>query len=312
MIAVLSSSLLEGSPLADRPSSPDPSSSDREGTEPAPPGVRAQFGRTRSAISGLVSAHFKLLAAELSEIMGEVKRVAALAGVALVLLFLAGMVATIGSVLWLDEWIFGSIGWGALHGSELLIAVAVTLVLLIIPASARRIGLAFFVALVVGVAVFVILWLTLTSRAWGWVGSTFFGGLTWPFDGHVISAADRPIAVGVIVLAVLFGLVGVLIGLALGSGLFNRIAAALGVGLIAAFVGCLVGALTGVPMSWGIGVAVGLAVLLAVWPVLAAIFVLQKADFEALKNRFIPKQTIETTKETIEWVREQMPLGRKS
>jgi len=26
----------------------------------------------------------------------------------------------------------------------------------------------------------------------------------------------------------------------------------------------------------------------------------------------LPNQTIETTKETIEWVREQMPLGRKS
>ena len=298
--------------MADRPSSSDPPSSAREGTDPAPPGVRAQFGRTRSALFGLVSAHFNLLTAELSEIMGELKRAAALAGVALALLFLAGMVAAIGSILWLDEWIFGSIGWGALHGSELLVAVAVTLVLLILPASAPRIGLAFFVALVAGVAVFLLLWLTLTSRAWGWVGSTFFGGLTWPFDGHVISAADRPIAAGVIVLAVLFGLVGVLIGLAFGSRLFNRIAAALGVGLLAAFVGGLVGALTGVSMSWGIALAVGLAVFMAVWPVLAAILVLQKADFEALKKRLIPNQTIETTKETIEWVREQMPLGRKS
>jgi hypothetical protein len=312
MIALLSSSLLEGGPLADRPSSSDPSSSAREGTDQTPPGVRAQFGRTRSALFGLVSAHFKLLTAELSEIMDEIKRAAALAGVALALLFLAGMVAAVGSILWLDEWIFGSIGWGALHGSEFLIALAVTLVLLIIPASAPRIGLAFFVALVAGVAVFLFLWLTLTSRAWGWVGSTFFGGLTWPFDGHVISAVDRPIAAGVIVLAVLFGVVGALLALAFGSSLFNRIAAALSVGLLAAFVGGLVGALTGVPMSWGIAVAVGLAVLLAVWPVLAAILVLRKADFEALKNRLIPKQTIETTKETIEWVREQMPLGRKS
>ena len=298
--------------MTDRPSSSDPSSSARGDTDQAPPGVRAQFGRTRSALFGLVSAHFALLTAELSEIMGELKRAAALAGVAIALLFLAGMVASIGSILWLDEWIFGSIGWGALHGSEFLIAVAVTLVLLIIPASAPRVGLALFVSLIAGVAVFLVLWLTLTSRAWGWVGSTFFGGLTWPFDGHAISAADRPIAVGVIVLAVLLGLVGVLIGLAVGSGLFNRIAAALGVGLLAAFVGGLLGALTGVPMSWGIAVAVGLAIFLAVWPVLAAILVLQKADFEALKNRFVPNQTIETTKETIEWVREQMPLGRKS
>jgi hypothetical protein len=35
-------------------------------------------------------------------------------------------------------------------------------------------------------------------------------------------------------------------------------------------------------------------------------------DTDALKARFIPTATIETTKETIEWVREQTPLGRKS
>jgi hypothetical protein len=35
----------------------------------------------------------------------------------------------------------------------------------------------------------------------------------------------------------------------------------------------------------------------------------QGFDGEALKARFWPTQTIETTKETIEWLREQRPLG---
>ena len=65
-------------------------------------------------------------------------------------------------------------------------------------------------------------------------------------------------------------------------------------------------------MSWGISIAVALAVFLPVYAVLAAILVLKNADFEELKNHLLPNQTIETTKETIEWVREQMPLGRKS
>ena len=51
----------------------------------------------------------------------------------------------------------------------------------------------------------------------GWVGSTFFGGLTW-FDGHAVSAADRPIAAGVIVLAVLLAVVGAIVGLVVASG----------------------------------------------------------------------------------------------
>ncbi|MGD0862543.1 MAG: hypothetical protein ABSA21_07250 [Candidatus Limnocylindrales bacterium] len=297
--------------MANRPSSSDSPPSPGESADSRPLGLGAQFARTRTALSGLISAHVKLLFAELAEIMGELKRAVALGGIALGLLFLAGMVACIGSILWLDEWVFGSIGWGALHGSLLLIAVAVTLVLLIVPNSALRIGLGFFVALVAAVAVFLIFWLQLTSRAWGWVGSSFFGGLTW-FDGHAVSAADRPIAVAVIVLAVLFGVLGAIAGLIVGSGFLKRVAAAVGIAIAGAAVGGLLGALLGVPMSWGIAIAVALAVFLPLHTVLAAFFVLRKVNFKELKNRFIPNQTIATTKETIEWVRAQMPLGRKS
>ena len=55
-----------------------------------------------------------------------------------------------------------------------------------------------------------------------------------------------------------------------------------------------------------------LAVFLILYPALAGFFVIRSTDFGELKKRFMPNQTIETTKETIEWVREQMPLGRKS
>jgi hypothetical protein len=52
-------------------------------------------------------------------------------------------------------------------------------------------------------------------------------------------------------------------------------------------------------------------VFLLVWPALAAVLVLTHIDGKELKQRFVPQQTIETTKETIEWVREQLPLVRK-
>jgi len=63
----------------------------------------------------------------------------------------------------------------------------------------------------VAVAIGVVAGLQLKSRAWGWVGDTFFSGLAWP-DGSVISAADRPIVVAALVLAVAFAIVGVLVG----------------------------------------------------------------------------------------------------
>jgi hypothetical protein len=295
--------------LAERPSPSDPPSS-AAGAGSDPPGLGAQFGRTRSAFLGLVSAHVKLFSAELSEIMDVVKRAAALGGAAAALLFLAGLLTFVGTILWLDEWIFGSIGWGVAHGSTLLIAIAVTLALLIVPNAAPRIGLGFFVATLAAVAFGLILWLQLTSRAWGWVGDNFFANLAW-FDGHLVSAADRPIAIGVIVLAVVFAVVAAVAGLFFGSG-FGRIGMAVGFAIGGAVVGGLIGALLGVPISWGISIAVGLTLFLILYPILAAFFVIRAADWEALKSKLTPSQTIETTKETIEWVREQMPLGRKS
>ena len=110
--------------MADRPSSSDPSPSSGKDADSRPPSLGAQFGRTRTALLGLVSAHFKLLSAELSEIFDRAKVALALVGIALMLVFLAGMLVCVGSILWLDEWVFGSIGWGVLDGAELLLGGA--------------------------------------------------------------------------------------------------------------------------------------------------------------------------------------------
>ena len=297
--------------MAGRPSSSDSSTSTGTGAESRPPGLGAQFGRTRTALIGLVAAHFKLLSAELSEIMGEVKRALALGGIAVVLLIMAGMLVFVGSILWLGESVFGSIGWGVLDGSAFLIAVAVTLGLLILPHAGPRIGLAIFISALAAVAVFLVFWLQLSSRAWGWVGSSFFAGLTW-FDGHAVSAADRPTVVAVLFFAVVLGAIGAIVGRVLGRGLVGRVVLAVGIAGGAAILGGRLGGLFGVPMSWVISLAVALTIFLVLCPILGAILVLPRTDFGELRDRFIPMQTIETTKETIEWVREQMPLGRKS
>jgi hypothetical protein len=84
--------------------------------------------------------------------------------------------------------------------------------------------------------------------------------------------------------------------------------------LIALAIGILVAAglmltLTGARL----GTALGIFVLLVAWPVAAGYGVARGGiDTEALRTRFYPARTIETTKETIEWVRERTPLGRKS
>jgi hypothetical protein len=248
-----------------------------------------QFGRTRSAFLGLIAAHIDLAKAEFAEIGGEIKRAAALGGVALVLLFLAGMLIVVGLLLFLGETIFGSIGWGVLDGAELLLGGAALLIFAVIDLSWGRAFSAFLVALGVGLVVTGVL-----AVDWTWVSHHYSGMLA------------------AIVLAVLAGAVFVgLVGLVLGSA-FGRGAATAGF-----FAGLVCGVLVGLLASAGPGLrvasAIGVATLLLFWPIVAAVFVFRHGiDTAKLRERFVPTQTIETTKETIEWVREQLPHARKS
>ena len=82
-----------------------------------------------------------------------------------------------------------------------------------------------------------------------------------------------------------------------------------GIGLV---VGGLFGAFSAITFTWHVAIAIGLAVLLGLAPALAGAFAANGGiDFEALKARYIPQATIDTTKETIEWAQARMP-GRRS
>jgi uncharacterized membrane protein YqjE len=261
---------------------------DKESAGPAP-GLGEQFGRTRAALIGLVKSHVNLARAELSEIADEIKRAAALGGIALMLFFMTGILIVVGLLLFLGELIFGSIGWGLLNGAEVLIAAIVLLILAIIDLSWGRAVTAFLVALCVGLVVTALL------------------AIDW--NGFVQRNPGVPAA---IVLSMAAGLVIVAaLGFVLASS-FGR-----GPAVAALAAGAVVGALLGWLASFGPGLrvasAIGVASLLLFWPIVAAVLVFRRGiDTAKLKDRFVPDQTIATTKETIEWVREQMPLGPKS
>ncbi len=194
---------------------------------PAPLGIRAQLGALKGAVMRLVGAHVELARAEAGEIMGAVTQVAILAGIAFGALLVMGFLLPIGLFLFLGDWLFGSLGWGVLHGTLLLVALAVNVVLVALGVPGRAVTAA---------------WLS----------------------------------------AVALGIVTAVLLAALGAG--TQLAAALGVtgGLLA-------------------------------WPVISAIVVVRRGiQVDKLKARFWPSGTIETTKETIEWVRAQTPLGPKS
>jgi hypothetical protein len=247
---------------------------------------------------GLVGAHRELAKAELGQILDEVKGIAALAGVAIAALLLAGLILGVGIFLFLGEWLFGSLGWGVLHGPLFLVGVAVAAMLAALGYSGGRIGLNFGLAVLLGIAVGAVLGLDLTHRGWSALGDSIATG---------VPAEFRAVAVAAATLALLGGLAGLVAGARSGMG------AAFGGFLAGAVIGALLGAVTGIPVGPQVGAAIGVTVALIAWPVLMGIGVARSGvDTEALKERFYPKATIDTTKETIEWVRKRTPLGPAS
>ena len=258
-------------------------------------GIRAQVMATRDAVMALLRAHIDLAKTEADEIKGEVGRAAALGGVAFGCLFLLAFLLPIGGLLFLGEWIFGSIGWGLLHGTELLIAVAVFAVMFALRVRGLVRDLA--IGVVIGLVVALLLGPNLPNELWRRIGdAATLGDPSW-----------RPLVTGILVMAAVGALAGALLGARSGGG------AAIG-GLVGgAILGAIVGAFSAITFGWRVGAALGVAAALAGWPILMGVTVARDGiDTEALKARFWPQTTIDTTKETIEWAKARSPLGPTS
>lgn len=267
-----------------------------------PPGLRAQLGATIGAGRRLLQAHIDLAKAEMSEIAGSVGRMIGLFAGAFALVLFAGLLLAIGGMLFLGEWLFGSIGWGVLLGTMLLIDLAIAAVLMALDVSSKRVGMAFTIGALAGIAVGLVLGLDLTHRGWQALGDA----VAPQFD-----AAQRTTNLAVGSLAVIGALVG-LIAAARG-GVGGRIGTILVAAVGGAVVGAVVGWLTSVTIPAQVGAAIGVFVALVVWPVMAGLDVMRAGiDGEQIAKKFKPEQTIELTKETIEWVRARTPLVPKS
>jgi len=263
-----------------------------------PLGLRGQLGATFAAGKRLFRAHVDLAKSELDDIVDEVKRMVAFIGAAIGVVVLAGLLFGIGLFLFLGEWLFGSIGWGVLLGTLLLVDVAVVLVLLALDVKAGRLGSSFLVALLAGVVVGVVLALNLTNRGWTALGDA------------VASAYDpstRTVLLAIGTLAAIGAILGLLARMRGGVG------DAIGGLIVGGLVGALLGGLTVIEIPGQAGAATGVLVTLIAWPILAARDVMQTGiDGEAIMKKFTPDETIGMTKETIEWVRARMPLAPKS
>jgi hypothetical protein len=251
----------------------------------------------RIALLGFVRAHIDLAKAEMEVVGREIGRASGLVAVAIALLILMSLLVAIGGMLFMGEWIFGSIGWGLLLGTELLIDIALTAVLvaLYVPGLGRDA----VIALLPGVAVAVILALNLPNELFKRIGEA---------ANLSVDAAVLPLVVGIILVGILGALVGLLMGARSGGakGAFGGLFAG-------ALAGVLLGAFLSITFGLRVGIALGIATFLAVWPILMGLRVRrQSIDLEALKARFIPQATIDTTKESIEWAKARVGREPKS
>jgi len=263
-------------------------------SEQRAPGLGAQFGRTRAAFVGLFQAHLDLLKAELAEIVGQIKVMAAAAGCALVIALMTGTLLYVGGFLFAGEWLFGSIGWGLAHGVLFGIALIVVLVMAILGARGRSALASLFLALLatIGVA------LLCGSNAAGDTAASFARQLSSPFDSPGLVA----LLAGALIGAILFALLLIRVGGRSGfvAGLF-----------LGALIGLPVGWLiAGAPWTWPPAVGFAITLGLILWPILDVILAWPGLDPAERFKKLYPQQSIEAANETKAWLEEQWQTRR--
>ena len=257
-------------------------------------GLGEQLGRLRGAVEGLLRAHVDLARAEFSEIAGEVKRMAGLAGLAFAFLLYALLLLSVGLPLFLGDWLFGSIGWGILHGLLFALAVAAAALSAALGASGRSIWLSVAGGVAVAVAVTLALGSDVAVR----------GAEELAARGQEAARVSLPAGWATPIAAVIGGaVIGAVLFLVVGVALRRSLRGAPGLLLDGAVVGALLGAISGAAhYTWQVSAAIGITVGLIVW-IAATVAGVTGLDLTARFAGLTPTTTIETARETWEWVR---------
>jgi MFS family permease len=151
---------------------------------------------------------------------------------------------------------------------------------------------------VIGVVIAVVLGLDLLSNAYAAIGNAVIPG---------VDERWRTIIAGALTGAIVLAVVSLLAAFRVGG------AGAIGVIILGLVLGAALGAFTAITFAWRPAFGVGLTVAYATWlALMVADLFSTGVDDEALKARFYPSQTIDTTKETLEWLKQRMPRANES
>ncbi len=261
--------------------------------------MRYELGMARAALKRMIDAHVALAKAEIGLIASKAGVALGLVAGALALVIFAALVATVGTPLFLGEWIFGSMGWGILHGVLFGLAVAVALMLRALDFSAARLGWTLVAAAFVGFLVGGVFFLNIPHAGWVWVGDQVDVQTTLEID-----PAYRPLVVA----ASIGALVGAVLGLIVGAWKGRSFSAAIGGLLGGALALGAFCAFTAISFSAECAVGLGIAVTLVAWPVFAVRPLVDGTfDWNAYTAQYWPGLTVEIVQETIEQVKLRLP-----
>lgn len=262
-----------------------------------PPPVMPAVRRVWTAGVRFARAHLALLRAELGVAGRELALVVGLAVVLLVLALLALVLLWVGGWLFLGEWLFGSLGWGIVHGTLVTIVVCTPIGLELAGGAPRLFLRALPPAVVAGVAVGLILGTNVLPAAADAAGDAV---------AAAAGTGSGPFPAGIALL------VGALVGAIAGLG------AVRGPGRgRAALAGLVVGALVALVLAVvRVGVqpaaALGVAALLVTWIGLGVAFAARRGvDPAARYDRLVPRATMAAARETRTWAEAELVRIRR-
>jgi hypothetical protein len=275
--------------------------------EPGEPGVGEAIGGVRAAFIRMLDAHVALLRAELGIAGKEIGVIAGLAFGALFIAILALILLYVGSFLFFGELLFGSMGWGIIHGTLLAAAFIGFVAVNLAGGEVERYGLGFAIGLVAAILLAALL-LSNVGNTGGeslrdWLEATFVTE-DLPF-GEAWLVTLSGLVIG--------GLIGLVVALIVGWRYEVRGSQLTGLAVAGLVVGAFVGAVwTSTRYDAPDGV-LGLAITvgLLTWIIAGLALAAQRGfDPEARYANIIPRETLaafEKTRDflTGEWERQK-------
>jgi hypothetical protein len=281
---------------------PDPEPGPEPEEQSAAPGVSEAVGGVRAAFMRMLDAHITLLRAELAITGKELGIILGLALGAVVIAVLAAILLYVGSFLFFGELLFGSMGWGIIHGTLLAAAVVGFVAINLAGGQVGRYGW----GAAIGVAVAVVFAAVLLSNVGNTGGEAIKDRLSDTFVTE-----DLPFGEAWLVTLsglVLGGLVALIIAAVIGWRSQLRGGALIGASVAGFLLGGFVGAIWLSTRYAAPDGVLGLAITIGflTWIIAGAILAARAGfDPEARYANLVPRESIAAFEQTKDFMSEQ-------